>query len=232
MPSPQRPSRRTVTFVRHGHSAINSTGASRDVFDPPLSAHGRAQLAAMRDRFEDPEVEPQLVLVSPLTRALESAAILFDSFVDFDTGDVVPTRCVEAAREIVRAGELPEQRRELSELQREWPAVDFSLLASEQDPIANEHRAEFDARAEQLVALATSADDAACTLHRVVVVSHYHCIVAALRRAMAAAVGGITGLGRGCPADALSAAEDALRANGAGIVAHFDRHQRLELQRL
>lgn len=77
---------RTVLFLRHGQSEANAAGdtaADADASDPrwrdtPLTAHGRAQARAWRAAAAWlPDVEE--VLVSPLLRAIETAALVFES---------------------------------------------------------------------------------------------------------------------------------------------------------
>lgn len=78
---------RTVHFVRHGQgnhnlprppaaAAAAGAGAEDLFFDAPLNPAGRAEVAAAR-AAAFASVRVDVVLVSPLTRALETAAILF-----------------------------------------------------------------------------------------------------------------------------------------------------------
>ena len=69
----------TVLLIRHGQSAFNaaygSDGVDPMLFDAPLSPLGHEQVAAARLALLDIPVE--VVLTSPLTRALQTALGLF-----------------------------------------------------------------------------------------------------------------------------------------------------------
>jgi len=67
---------KTVHFIRHGQSTFNqATGTTPWVdpmlFDAPLSDYGEAQVAALRP--ETAALRVELVVTSPLTRAIQTA---------------------------------------------------------------------------------------------------------------------------------------------------------------
>ena len=68
-----------VHLIRHGESTFNAayqeTGADPIDFDAPLSPTGHRQVALRRAAFDALAVE--LVVTSPLTRAIETALGLF-----------------------------------------------------------------------------------------------------------------------------------------------------------
>lgn len=68
-----------ITFIRHGQSEFNrhwaATGTDPLIRDAPLSAFGHEQVLATRPAAL--ALEPELVLCSPLTRALQTAVGLF-----------------------------------------------------------------------------------------------------------------------------------------------------------
>jgi broad specificity phosphatase PhoE len=70
---------RTVHLLRHAQSAFNEVYAEGDpdpmLFDAPLSALGQAQVAEARAAFRDLRFD--LIIVSPLTRALQTATGIF-----------------------------------------------------------------------------------------------------------------------------------------------------------
>lgn len=70
--APAGPSR--VLLLRHGESEANATG--RDVADAPLTDRGRAQAAAWKGAVG--RFGADVVLVSPLRRAIETALLAFD----------------------------------------------------------------------------------------------------------------------------------------------------------
>lgn len=67
--------RPAVVLIRHGETAANREGRFLSRTDVPLSERGRDQAAALRDQIQ--ELGIGRVLVSPLTRACETASILF-----------------------------------------------------------------------------------------------------------------------------------------------------------
>jgi broad specificity phosphatase PhoE len=70
---------KTVLCIRHGESTFNAAWRAMAVdplhFDAPLSETGFEQVAHARTRIRDLPIE--LVVVSPLTRALQTASRLF-----------------------------------------------------------------------------------------------------------------------------------------------------------
>ena len=72
---------KTVYFIRHGQSEGNAAGLDKDHADPqyldsPLTSRGRTQARSWHPAVNSWCIE--IVLVSPLIRALETAAILFE----------------------------------------------------------------------------------------------------------------------------------------------------------
>lgn len=68
-----------IVCIRHGESTFNAayreTGRDPNQVDAPLSARGRAKVAAARERLR--AVPFELVVTSPLTRALQTTMGLF-----------------------------------------------------------------------------------------------------------------------------------------------------------
>ena len=89
--APAEPAGARFFFVRHGegeHNALIDAGkaegdaakteAGRDLLDPRLTARGREQAAALRARLQaEGGAAFELVVTSPLSRALETAQIAF-----------------------------------------------------------------------------------------------------------------------------------------------------------
>jgi len=73
----------TVTFIRHGESEANlhklngSQTKDVDVFDSPLTERGRAQARTMQKYIQS--IEFDAIAVSPLIRACETAALIFEN---------------------------------------------------------------------------------------------------------------------------------------------------------
>lgn len=70
---------KTILCIRHGESTFNAATSDSGVdplhYDAPLSELGLKQLQGVRERLQGMEIE--LVITTPLTRALQTAAGLF-----------------------------------------------------------------------------------------------------------------------------------------------------------
>ena len=106
-----------------------------EIVDSPLTHHGRNQCVAQQVKAAT--LNPQVILVSPLVRAIETAVITFQTHHQNN----VPFVAHEDAREelgLLRCN----QRQPLSESQRAYPFVDFGHMTSDQDllfdPLARE----------------------------------------------------------------------------------------------
>ena len=62
-----------VLFVRHGQGAHNETIANWGLIDPELTAVGEAQVADLNERLQSEMGAVELIVVSPLTRAMQTA---------------------------------------------------------------------------------------------------------------------------------------------------------------
>ena len=122
----------SVYFIRHAHSAINSPGAPVNVFDPPLSAKGRDQARNIAKAAD--WLDPGLVLCSPLQRAMETAAIAFENYMDPCTADFVPIIACDSLREVFGGTDrVAEHRRSRSALQQLFPMIDCTELSEEDE---------------------------------------------------------------------------------------------------
>lgn len=185
----------SVYFIRHAHSAINSPGAPVNVFDPPLSAKGRDQARNIAKAAD--WLDPGLVLCSPLQRAMETAAIAFENYMDPCTADFVPIIACDSLREVFGGTDrVAEHRRSRSALQQLFPMIDCTELSEEDELLlafarcnGREHSADLTSRARDFFKHSLhlnlwEGDDAmvhsVCAPHptRVAVVAHYHIIVA------------------------------------------------------
>lgn len=67
---------RRLLLIRHGITAWNAEGRFQGHRDPPLSEEGRAEALLLGERLgRDRELTPQVVVSSPLLRALETAQL-------------------------------------------------------------------------------------------------------------------------------------------------------------
>jgi len=135
--------RKVVHFIRHAGSVCEAAcqafpeGDARrgDVladgayFDAPLSSRGLSRCERLREErlLREGGVPPDvgLVVVSPLTRALQTATSIFGS------GEAAPAVVVlEALREFNSSSPHPcDWRRSKEELEKSFPHADFSHLA-------------------------------------------------------------------------------------------------------
>ena len=116
-------SARKMLCIRHGQSTFNAAWAQSPcdpmLWDARLSPLGREQVREARDAMRRHPVE--VVLVSPLTRALETAVGVFDGHPSAPPVHIVPLlrERVENSCDIGRAP---------ADLAAEFPALDFAHL--------------------------------------------------------------------------------------------------------
>lgn len=145
--------KKIIYFVRHGegtHNVIGRTsphkcdcaeGVTSETCpyvgidpDPHLTDCGRQQAMDQQGWSSCLPVPPQVVLVSPLARAVETGLLVFAHLVN-----KVPFVAEELARE--RSGRhVCDKRRSLTEIKEEYPIVDFSHIASVSDTLWTEER--------------------------------------------------------------------------------------------
>ena len=110
----------TIFLIRHGQSEFNAAHSDGEpdplIFDAPLTELGRAQ--ATEARVEAMDLGNSQVITSPLTRAIQTALLIF--------GDEVPIRVMAGHRELLShscdVGRSPEL------LQADFPQLDFDHL--------------------------------------------------------------------------------------------------------
>ena len=112
---------RIVDLIRHGQSTFNAhyeaTGEDPLHFDARLTPHGRKQVARAHDLYADRDYD--IVLASPLTRAIQTAHGIF--------GDRLPIEISDLHREWqISSCDIG---RGLTELRAEFPHLDFSGLS-------------------------------------------------------------------------------------------------------
>jgi len=106
----------------------------REMVDSPLTETGRKQC---KDRRKEASVlNPELLVVSPLLRAMQTAQLSFH-----DHKNNIPWVAHEACRE--ELGLLVcNERRLLSEIKEDFPWVDFSECGDDEDTLFNPHQRE------------------------------------------------------------------------------------------
>jgi len=110
----------TIYLIRHGQSAYNAAfehdGTDPMILDAPLTALGVAQAQKTRDKVADLNIRQ--VITTPLTRAIQTASIIFDG--------IAPIRVMAEHRERIEhncdVGRPPDQ------LQLDFPNLSFDHL--------------------------------------------------------------------------------------------------------
>eukprot|EP01023_Acetabularia_acetabulum_P040833 TRINITY_DN3964_c0_g3_i1.p2 TRINITY_DN3964_c0_g3~~TRINITY_DN3964_c0_g3_i1.p2 ORF type:complete len:336 (+),score=55.22 TRINITY_DN3964_c0_g3_i1:53-1060(+) len=192
---------KTIHFVRHGEGYHNVAGAisqenykSWDYFDAHLTEIGWKQAAALKMHLAENKIEVDVVIVSPMSRALETAVGVFgggdwvanglpplmvqQNYVEDTSADrpaisahaCPPFIAVEMARE--QLGCHPcDKRRSKSHIMSQFPGVDFSLIELEEDVYYSEDvretPQEIQARGHKLIQYIMSRPE-----KRIAVVSH------------------------------------------------------------
>eukprot|EP01025_Chloroclados_australasicus_P039930 TRINITY_DN4159_c0_g1_i1.p1 TRINITY_DN4159_c0_g1~~TRINITY_DN4159_c0_g1_i1.p1 ORF type:complete len:296 (+),score=36.99 TRINITY_DN4159_c0_g1_i1:90-977(+) len=154
---------KVVHFVRHGEGFHNVAGAiseenykSYEYFDAHLTETGWKQTKALKRHLKQQKIEVDLVVVSPMSRALETAVGVFggDDWVSNGHPPLMVEQYAMTGKSSARApvamnGAPPflalemireqlgchpcDKRRTKSHLMEEFPGVDFSLIEFEDD---------------------------------------------------------------------------------------------------
>eukprot|EP00560_Eucampia_antarctica_P007561 CAMPEP_0197828532 /NCGR_PEP_ID=MMETSP1437-20131217/5074_1 /TAXON_ID=49252 ORGANISM="Eucampia antarctica, Strain CCMP1452" /NCGR_SAMPLE_ID=MMETSP1437 /ASSEMBLY_ACC=CAM_ASM_001096 /LENGTH=236 /DNA_ID=CAMNT_0043429767 /DNA_START=299 /DNA_END=1006 /DNA_ORIENTATION=+ len=141
---------KVVHFVRHGQGFHNlmadlahATGREwtqftiapenpyimPEILDSPLTQKGREQARALQPCLDEMETLPQMVVLSPNCRALQTGIIAYQPLLN-----KVPFIAHEMAREEMGV-HVCDQRRPKSQQVSEFPMVDFSLIETEEDEL-------------------------------------------------------------------------------------------------
>ena len=100
-----------------------------EIMDAPLTEKGRQQAIQLQPRVQALEHKPELVVLSPNCRALQTGLLAFQSLIG-----KVPFVAHEMCREETGVHRC-DKRRPVSQQAREFPQIDFSLCPSEDDPL-------------------------------------------------------------------------------------------------
>eukprot|EP00611_Tribonema_gayanum_P029253 TRINITY_DN7763_c0_g1_i1.p1 TRINITY_DN7763_c0_g1~~TRINITY_DN7763_c0_g1_i1.p1 ORF type:complete len:237 (-),score=44.46 TRINITY_DN7763_c0_g1_i1:303-1013(-) len=127
----------TLHFVRHAQATHNAAAekVGRAAYydwahlDARLTDLGREQARGLGATLGTTIDEIQMMVVSPMSRALETASIAFEKVPSH-----IPWIALECARE--RAGNHPcDKRRTRTELKEQFPHIDWSLIESDSDEL-------------------------------------------------------------------------------------------------
>lgn len=122
---------KTVFFIRHGYALHNdlfwSIGkkAYSDYVDTPLLHRGYLEADDCRENYKKMLEDVELILVSPLSRTLQTAVTIFGKPSFFRT----KLRALDCLMEYPQGGpELCNKRKEKSILERNYPTVEFTYV--------------------------------------------------------------------------------------------------------
>eukprot|EP00565_Helicotheca_tamesis_P004781 CAMPEP_0185735678 /NCGR_PEP_ID=MMETSP1171-20130828/25922_1 /TAXON_ID=374046 /ORGANISM="Helicotheca tamensis, Strain CCMP826" /LENGTH=292 /DNA_ID=CAMNT_0028406065 /DNA_START=161 /DNA_END=1039 /DNA_ORIENTATION=- len=152
---------KTVHFLRHGQGFHNlmadlAKAEGRDwvqythtpenpyimpeILDAPLTQKGRNQARLIQPRIATLPNKPELVVLSPNCRAIQTGLIAFQELLP-PTNSNVPFLAHEMVRE-ENGVHTCDKRRPTSQAAAEFPQVDFSLIETEEDVIFRNDRRE------------------------------------------------------------------------------------------
>jgi len=137
---------RTIHFIRHAQATHNAAFLShgRSAYKDPafhdarLTEFGKEQCAALRNSSVCRQIAPeiQLVLVSPCSRATQTALLAFRDLVPMDDGSV-KWIALESLRE--KSGHNPcDGRRAVSVLTKEFPMISYDFMEDDTDVYGEE----------------------------------------------------------------------------------------------
>jgi broad specificity phosphatase PhoE len=104
--------------------------------DARLDETGRLQASTLGDRIREARMIVDVILVSPLTRTLETGTLMFPP-----ATHAVPFVAAELCRE-AHGGHPCDQRRPVSVVAKEFPHVDFTGVGTDEDTWHNPDRRE------------------------------------------------------------------------------------------
>ena len=139
---PESDSCKTIYFVRHAEGIHNRDSREIPDFgttlslteayrDSPLTPRGIEQCAALAEEVRGLAVPPEIVIVSPLRRAIHTAQLGFRPSAS-SSPPPPPFLATELARERISVHTC-DWRRPRSEVAKEFPFVDLSEVATEED---------------------------------------------------------------------------------------------------
>ena len=122
----------SLYLIRHGKALHNElydiigvhAFRAPEVIDSPLTSEGHQQALTLSQTIHDKNIE--LVLVSPLTRALQTAHGIFKN-------TDIPIRSLECLREYPIGEDTCNQRSDISLLKVRFPKIDFSKIEIDED---------------------------------------------------------------------------------------------------
>lgn len=122
---------KTVTFFRHGESQSNEAfdvyGKDTFLWHPGLTSRGEAQARVARETLMRSNPTIQLIVVSPLKRAIQTALIIFNHHIS--TLGVPVVAHPLATEQVTGSDDIGDSP---SNLRAQWPYIDWSLMPAEE----------------------------------------------------------------------------------------------------
>jgi len=126
-----------VNAMQYSHTPENPY-IMPEILDAPLTQKGRNQARLIQPRIAALPTKPELVVLSPNCRAIQTGLIAFEELLSDKN---VPFIAHEMVRE-ENGVHVCDKRRPTSQQMKEFPQVDFSLLETEEDVIFRDDRRE------------------------------------------------------------------------------------------
>jgi len=133
--TPARGDAKTIHLVRHGRTEMNdylreNHWADPDFVDPMmidtrLTSEGEAQARALRTIAMALEPAPELIVASPLRRALRTAELAFGAAGEDALGDVPRVVCALARERVFHGSDIGRVARELGEDHPDWDLTEL-----------------------------------------------------------------------------------------------------------
>lgn len=115
-----------VTFIRHGESQANEAFRlyHKDMFiwEPTLTELGFSQAKAAGDKMKEDKLKFELIVVSPLRRAIQTAHTALDYYIK---GGVPVVGHPDATEQVTGSDDIGSSP---DTLRKEWPNVDWNLM--------------------------------------------------------------------------------------------------------
>ena len=117
-----------IYWIRHGESFSNISDVNHNIIDPDLTNLGINQCFNLKNKMISDNLYEKidLVVVSPLSRSLQTCSNIFDNIMN-----QVNFICVEEIREHIN--KPCHKRKKKAELKNKYKFIDFSNIAYEND---------------------------------------------------------------------------------------------------
>lgn len=120
--------KKIIYWIRHGESLSNISDSNHDIIDPELTFTGKSQCDELKKKIKSDNIDSKidLIIVSPLTRTLETCSNVFDDLVN-----KIKFICLEEIREHI---DKPcHMRKKKNLLVNKYKHIDFSNLTHDDD---------------------------------------------------------------------------------------------------